>query len=103
MWVGVEAMPDGTMRRFFPEAAGVTRRQDNRRRYLRVNGSFYLWRSEFVRRLTSTWLDEGTFAPFEIPEAEAFSIDDVEEFRMIEALAGAGFVRLPGAPQKEAR
>ncbi len=97
MWVGVEAAADGTMRRFFPEAAGVTRRQDNRRRYLRVNGSFYLWRSGFVRRLGASWLDEGTFAPFEIPEAEAFSIDDEEEFRMIEALVAAGFVRVPGA------
>ncbi|WP_425956284.1 cytidylyltransferase domain-containing protein [Xylanimonas sp. McL0601] len=99
LWVGVEAAPDGTMHRFFPEAAGVTRRQDNRRRYLRINGSFYLWRSELVRRLTSAWLDEGTFAPFEIPESEAFSIDEEGEFLMIEALAAAGFVQLPAVPQ----
>lgn len=103
MWVGVEQTPEGTMRRLFPEAAGVTRRQDNRRRYLRVNGSFYLWRSQFVRRLSSTWLDEGTFAPFEIPEAEAFSIDDADEFRMIEALVAAGLVRLPGLAPEETR
>lgn len=96
LWVGVEAQEDGSMRRFFPEAAGVTRRQDNPRRYLRVNGAFYLWRSAFVRRLESNWLDEGTFAPFEIPESEAFSIDDESEFRMIEALVGSGLIRLPG-------
>lgn len=96
IWVGVEAAEDGTMRRFFPEASGVTRRQENRRRFLRINGAFYLWRSDFVRRLMSSWLDEGTFAPFEIPESEAFSIDEEEEFRMIEALAAGGFVRLPG-------
>lgn len=98
MWVGVEAQEDGSMRRFFPEAAGVTRRQDNPRRYLRVNGAFYLWRSAFVRRLKSNWLDEGIFAPLEIPESEAFSIDDESEFRMIEALVQAGLVRLPASP-----
>ncbi|WP_243063537.1 cytidylyltransferase domain-containing protein [Humibacter sp. RRB41] len=101
LWVGIEEAEDGTMRRFFPEAAGVTRRQGNPRRYLRVNGSFYLWRSAFVRRLKSNWLDEGVFAPFEIPEAEAFSIDDESEFRMIEALAAGGFVRLPAVPTEE--
>ncbi|GAA4165635.1 acylneuraminate cytidylyltransferase family protein [Gryllotalpicola daejeonensis] len=98
LWVGVEAADDGTMKRFFPEAAGVTRRQDNPRRYLRINGSFYLWRAEFVRGLKSNWLDEGTFAPFEIPESEAFSIDDEDEFRLIEALAAGGFVQLPASP-----
>jgi len=98
MWVGVEEVEGGIMRRFFPEAAGITRRQDNPRRYLRVNGSFYLWRSAFVRRLKSAWLDEGTFAPFEIPEAEAFAIDYESEFRTIEALVSAGLVRLPEIP-----
>lgn len=98
LWVGVEELADGSMRRFFPEAAGVTRRQDNRRRYLRVNGAFYLWRSDFVRNLKTAWLDEGTFAPYEIPETEAFSIDDESEFRLIEALVAADVVRLPGLP-----
>lgn len=95
LWVGVEEAEDGTMRRFFPEAAGVARRQDNKRRYLRINGAFYLWRAEFVRRLESNWLDEGTFAPFEIPETEAFSIDEEPEFRVIEALVAAGLAQLP--------
>jgi N-acylneuraminate cytidylyltransferase len=98
LWVGVEEADDGTMRRFFPEAAGIARRQDNRRRYLRINGAFYLWRADFVRRLESNWLDEGTFAPFEIPESEAFSIDEEPEFRMIEALVAAGLAHLPASP-----
>ena len=95
-WVGVEAEADGTLSRFFPQAAGVTRRQDNKRRFLRVNGSFYIWRSDFVRKLSSSWLDEGLFAPFEIPESQAFSIDDEEEFLLIEALSRAGMLHLPG-------
>ncbi|WP_047232109.1 MULTISPECIES: cytidylyltransferase domain-containing protein [Cellulosimicrobium] len=97
LWVGVETGADGVLHRYFPEAAGITRRQDTRRTYLRVNGSFYLWRADYVRALSSSWLDEGTFAAFEIPENEAFSIDDEEEFRLVEALASAGVLRLPEA------
>lgn len=96
VWVGVEATSEGPLRRFFPEAAGVTRRQASPRRYLRVNGGFYLWRAGFVRRLAASWLDEGTFLPLEIPESESFSIDDEYEFRLVEALAAARIVHLPG-------
>ena len=73
---------------------GVTRRQDAER-FLRINGNFYLWRSDFVRRLESSWFDEGTHAGAEIPESQAFSIDDEYEFRLIEALIVAGIIRLP--------
>jgi N-acylneuraminate cytidylyltransferase len=72
----------------------VIRRQDLDR-YLRVNGNFYLWRSAFVRRLDTSWLDEGAHAGLEIPEAQAFSIDDDYEFRLIEALVAAGLIDLP--------
>lgn len=94
-WVGVRAEPDtGRLRRFFDAGTGVTRRQDLDR-YLRVNGNFYLWRSAFVRRLETSWLDEGAHAGLEIPEAQAFSIDDDYEFRLIEALVAAGLIDLP--------
>jgi N-acylneuraminate cytidylyltransferase len=101
LWVGVEAGADGLLTRFFDEAAGVTRRQDNHRRYLRINGNFYLWTADFVRRLSASWFDEGTFAAFELPEACAFSIDDEYEFRLIEALASAGVVSLPGGTRHD--
>jgi N-acylneuraminate cytidylyltransferase len=96
VWVGVR--PDGSERgvltRFFDAGAGVTRRQDAGR-FLRINGNFYLWRSDFVRRLEASWFDEGVHAGAEIPEAQAFSIDDEYEFRLIEALVGAGLIQLP--------
>ena len=96
VWVGVR--PDGSERgvltRFFDTGAGVTRRQDAGR-FLRINGNFYLWRSGFVRRLEASWFDEGVHAGVEIPEAQAFSIDDEYEFRLIEALVGAGLIQLP--------
>jgi CMP-N,N'-diacetyllegionaminic acid synthase len=95
VWVGVaEERDTGRLRRFSDAGTGVTRRQDLDR-YLRVNGNFYLWRSAFVRRLDSSWLDEGAHAGLEIPEAQAFSIDDDYEFRLIEALVAAGLIDLP--------
>jgi CMP-N,N'-diacetyllegionaminic acid synthase len=48
-----------------------------------------------VRRLRASWFDEGTHVGLEIPEAQAFSIDDDYEFRLIEALIGAGLITLP--------
>jgi len=96
VWVGVrpDDQRDGALSRFFPGGAGVTRRQDVGR-FLRINGNFYLWRAAFVRRLEASWFDEGTHAGLEIPEAQAFSIDDDYEFRLIEALVGAGLITLP--------
>ncbi|GAB3074420.1 acylneuraminate cytidylyltransferase family protein [Intrasporangium mesophilum] len=96
VWVGVrpDESPRGTLARYFDSGVGVTRRQDAGR-FLRINGNFYLWRSDFVRRLAASWFDEGVHAGAEIPEAQAFSIDDEYEFRLIEALVGAGIITLP--------
>ena len=95
LWVGVRVGPQGSLERLFADSAGVTRRQDVEP-FLRINGNFYVWRSEFVRRLQTSWFDEGTFKGFVIPESQAFSIDDDYEFRLIEALIGAGMNHLPG-------
>lgn len=95
VWVGVRSSEEsGRLARYFDAGAGVTRRQDVPR-FLRINGNFYLWRAEFVRRLESSWFDEGRHAGLEIPEAQAFSIDDEYEFRLIEALVDAGLIELP--------
>ena len=94
VWVGVRPADDGALTRYFADGAGVTRRQDVGR-FLRINGNFYLWRADFVRRLEASWFDEGTHDGLEIPEAQAFSIDDEYEFRLIEALVGAGLIVLP--------
>lgn len=92
-WVGVRQ--DGpTLTRYFATGAGVTRRQDTGR-YLRINGNFYVWRAASARALQQSWFDEGRYTGLEIPEAQAFSIDDEFEFRLIEALVTAGLVRLP--------
>lgn len=96
VWVGVR--PSTTdpevLERYFPEGAGVTRRQDTAR-YLRINGAFYVWTSAFVRRLESSWFDEGRHGMVEIPEWRAFAIDYLEEFEDLEAAIDRGRVVLP--------
>jgi CMP-N,N'-diacetyllegionaminic acid synthase len=96
VWVGVRPVdgePD-RMARYFPEGIGVTRRQELDR-YLRVNGNFYVWRAEFVRRMASSWMDEGVHGMIEIPESRAFAIDYLYEFEVLEALVAQGIVNLP--------
>lgn len=97
VWVGVResAGEPGRLERYFADGTGITRRQELDR-YLRINGTFYVWRADFVRRLESSWMDEGVHGLYEIPEARAFAIDYLEEFEVLEALVGAGVVRLPG-------
>jgi N-acylneuraminate cytidylyltransferase len=92
-WVGVRRT-GSTLSRYFASGAGVTRRQDTQR-YLRINGSFYVWRAACARGLSRSWFDEGRYGGLEIPEAQAFSIDDDDEFRVVEALVTAGLLRLP--------
>ena len=59
-----------------------------------------MWTSAFVRRLESSWFDEGRHAMVEIPESRAFAIDYLEEFEDLEAAVDRGRVVLPwlGAP-----
>lgn len=92
--VGVRREPDGSLQRYMAEGSGLTRRQDAPP-FLRVNGNFYAWKSDFIRRLQRSWLDEGVHRGFEIPEKEAFSVDDEYEFELIEALVRADFIQLP--------
>jgi CMP-N,N'-diacetyllegionaminic acid synthase len=91
---GIEVDAAGAVRRAFPEASGHTRRQDSTRNVLKLNGNFYLWRADFVRRLEHSWLDEGHFLAVEIPEAQAFSIDTPYDFDLLEAVVEAGLVNL---------
>ena len=96
VWVGVRESPSapGTLERYFEEGRGITRRQDSRR-FLRINGSFYVWRAEFVRRLEVSWFDEGRHGMAEVPEVQAFSVDDEYELRLLQASVDAGLLRLP--------
>jgi N-acylneuraminate cytidylyltransferase len=95
-WVGVRPSEEDprVLRRYFTEGAGVTRRQDAGR-FLRINGNFYVWRTDFVRRLGDAWFDEGRHGMVEIPELRAFAIDYGYQAEMLQALLTAGTVTLP--------
>ncbi|WP_426939890.1 cytidylyltransferase domain-containing protein [Pseudarthrobacter sp. S6] len=96
IWVGVKPEAAGTaLSRYFEQGAGVVRRQDLSQ-YMRINGNFYVWRAEFIRRVERSWFDEGRHGYVEIPELHSFSIDEVEEFQLVEAVVKAGLAPLPG-------
>ena len=89
-WVGVTKSGPYLEPAF--SGAAFARRQDVPP-FLRINGALYLWRSDFVRSGRS-WRDAPQI-PLEIPEARAFSIDDLYEFRLAELLLGSGLVHFP--------
>jgi CMP-N,N'-diacetyllegionaminic acid synthase len=89
-WVGVVER-DGYLVPAFP-GAGAGRRQDVPT-FLRINGALYLWRRDFIARLGV--VREEPQLLLEMPEARAFSIDDLHEFEVAEQLIAAGLVTLP--------
>lgn len=96
VWVGVRPEPEGPgLTRYFEQGAGVVRRQDMPP-YMRINGNFYVWRSEFIRRVEHSWFDEGRHGFVKIPELHSFSIDEEHEFELVEAVVSAGLAPLPG-------
>lgn len=97
--VGVRTGSDGVLQRFFPDAVGLTRRQDSDRTFLKLTGNFYVWRTEFVRRIERSWLDEGRFLPLMTPDLLSFAIDTEEDFRIVEAIVESGLVALPVLPR----
>lgn len=102
-WVGVKPRTESghVLQRYFDEGTGIIRRQDVPR-FLRINGSFYVWRAEYIHRLETSWFDEGTHGYVEIPESRSFSIDDEGEFLLLEAAVKAGLAPLPGySPKSE--
>lgn len=89
-WVGV--VDDGGFAKPAFDTAGRYARRQDVPPFLRINGALYLWRSAFVR--DGAW-PGGRQRILEIPEERAFSIDDLHEFQVAEALVERGLVRLP--------
>ncbi len=70
------------------------RRQDVPAVY-RINGSLYIWRTDFLRREARDWQGYGRHLIFETPEFRAMSIDDLKEFERAELLVKNGLIRFP--------
>lgn len=92
-WVGVVER-DGVLESAFPAQVGITRRQDVKR-FLRINGALYLWRTSFLRDAPHSWLSAGKHLLLEMPERRACSIDDDFQFKLAELLLVQGLVEVP--------
>jgi CMP-N,N'-diacetyllegionaminic acid synthase len=95
-WVGV-VVENGYMRPAFSGGEKFGRRQDVPK-FLRINGSLYLWRRDFALRPSGNWA-EGKLLPLEIPEERALSIDDRHEFEMAKLMLDHGLLKLPWVNQ----
>lgn len=84
---------DGWMVDLFEDAHRYTRRQDVPTVY-RINGSLYIWRTDFVRREEQGWR-QGRNIFYEMPEARAIHIDDVVEFEKADLLIRNGLIEFP--------
>jgi CMP-N,N'-diacetyllegionaminic acid synthase len=95
-WVGV--IQDGPfIRPAFDGANGFGRRQDVPSFY-RINGALYAWRAEHVRAAPARWRD-APHLMLEMPEERAFSIDDLAEFKLAEAVLERRLISLPWLPE----
>lgn len=90
---------NGWMADLFDDAARYTRRQDVPRVY-RINASLYLWRREFVERVTDEepWR-RGRLLIFEVPDWRTVHIDTAREFERAALLVQHGVLRLPWLEQ----
>jgi CMP-N,N'-diacetyllegionaminic acid synthase len=94
IWMCVKEGEKGLMSDLFSEASQFNCRQ-HLPKVLRINGSIYLWRADFVRNQTHGWRKEGKHIMYVTPDSSAISIDNEDEFRRVELLIHAGIVRLP--------
>lgn len=66
----------------------------------RINGSFYIWRTGFVRTRPS-WRENARLLIHETPESRAFAIDTLDQFERADALIQGGFIQLPWLTAKD--
>lgn len=91
-WVGV--IKDGPfIKPAFGGANEFVRRQDVPA-FFRINGALYVWRTAHVRAAPAQWRD-APHLMLEMPEERAFSIDDLHEFRLAQAVLEDGLIKLP--------
>jgi N-acylneuraminate cytidylyltransferase len=84
---------DGWMTDLFQDAERINRRQDAPTVY-RINGSLYIWRTDFVRREEKGWRHAHHLI-YEMPESRAIHIDDMNEFDKTDLLIRHGWITFP--------
>ena len=96
-WVGVQKDPDDAITRAFAGGSQYASRQQVPPLW-RMNGTFYIWRTEFARQISDPWLEQGLHLGIETPEERAFSIDTLREFEIAETLVRMGLIDWEIAP-----
>jgi N-acylneuraminate cytidylyltransferase len=84
---------DGFMSDMFEDGSKYNRRQDLPTVY-RINATLYIWKADFVRNEPSGWR-QSPHLMYEVPEARAIHIDDVNEFERADLMIRNGMIRLP--------
>lgn len=84
---------DGWMTNLFQEGYRYHRRQDVPAVY-QINGSLYIWRTDYVRRQESEW-PRGRHLIYEISEHRLVHTDDLPGFERAEILLENGIIKLP--------
>jgi CMP-N,N'-diacetyllegionaminic acid synthase len=83
----------GTMKDLVPDGGQFGRRQDAPPVY-RIDGSLYIWRSEFVSTCGDTWRP-GNFLMQEVEERQFINIDNAYELEKADAMIRAGLIDYP--------
>ncbi|MBI2677662.1 MAG: acylneuraminate cytidylyltransferase family protein [Candidatus Koribacter versatilis] len=89
----------GYLRRAFPDAPQVTRRQDLPAIY-RINGMLYLWRRDYLMSVSAIDLKTAPHRTLLLPKERAIDIDDEYDFRLAEWTLASGLVTLPWLTEK---
>ena len=93
---------DGWMTDLIDSGTQYERRQDVPSVY-RVNGSLYIWRTNYVKSEAESWHDTKKHLIYEIPEYRAMAIDTPFEFQRFELMVNNGLIDFPwlDKPQKK--
>jgi CMP-N,N'-diacetyllegionaminic acid synthase len=94
---------DGWMVDLIDGASQYERRQEVPLSY-QINGSLYIWRTEYIRPELVSWRHLPRQMMFEVPRYRSMSIDSLWDFQLGEALLKAGLIDFPwlkdGSPIK---
>jgi N-acylneuraminate cytidylyltransferase len=85
---------DGWMADLMEEGADYEQRQEVPPIF-RINGSIYIWRTEFLRGRERSWRKGGRLLMHEIPDVRSMSFDTMQEFDLAELMVKAGLVSFP--------
>ncbi len=85
---------EGYMKSAIVQSEGFGRRQDVPK-FLRINGSLYLWRRLFILRSSAQWSRDGKHKVIEMPREYSFSIDDEYEFRIADFVFSTRLINVP--------